>query len=78
MGTQDLEPEDIMATTEQRQEQDNKPRASTSQGAVDPVCGMKVEGNNPDLSVNYEGKKYQFCSKVCQERFRTDPEQFTE
>jgi YHS domain-containing protein len=66
-----------MATTEQRQEQDNRSRGPASQAAVDPVCGMKVEGANPDLSVTYEGQKYQFCSQVCQDRFRSDPEQFS-
>ena len=64
-----------MATTE-RQEQNQKPRTPAALGEIDPVCGMKVEGNNPDLAVKHEGKEYRFCSKICQDRFRSDPEQF--
>jgi Cu+-exporting ATPase len=67
--------EDIMATTE-RQEQNQNPRKRAGVAEIDPVCGMKVEGNNPDLSVKYEGKQYRFCSQICQDRFRSDPEQF--
>lgn len=66
-----------MATTEQRQGQNDRSRGpAASQAAIDPVCGMKVEGMNPELSVTYEGNQYRFCSKDCQDRFRTDPEQF--
>ena len=65
-----------MATIQQRPNQEKASRPAPAQGVVDPVCGMRVEGQNPDLAVKYEGKEYRFCSKTCQDKFRTDPEQY--
>jgi len=65
-----------MAATQRRPDQGKAFRPAAAQGVVDPVCGMKVEGANPDLSVKYEGKEYRFCSKNCQDKFRIDPEQY--
>lgn len=42
----------------------------------DPVCGMNVEPSKAAGSVEYQGKKYFFCSKSCAERFSADPEKY--
>jgi YHS domain-containing protein len=65
-----------MAATQPTPNQEKAFRPAAAPGVVDPVCGMKVEGENPDLTVKYEGKEYRFCSKTCQDKFRTDPEQY--
>ena len=62
-----------MATTQQRQSQDKKPQSAP---AVDPVCGMTVEGGDPSLTIMNDGEKLQFCSKACMDKFRADPERY--
>jgi YHS domain-containing protein len=44
--------------------------------AIDPVCGMDVNENNPPAKTNYEGKTYYFCSEQCKTDFEEDPEEF--
>ncbi len=41
--------------------------------AVDPVCGMTVEGEKAAGKSEYEGKTYYFCSSACKARFDADP-----
>jgi Cu+-exporting ATPase len=36
--------------------------------AIDPICGMEVDEKTA-LSVEYEGKKYYFCSPGCRDKF---------
>ncbi len=43
---------------------------------VDPVCGMKVEAVTAAAAWEHDGVTYRFCSVVCMERFRRDPEHF--
>jgi Cu+-exporting ATPase len=47
--------------------------SSTNKGVTDPVCGMTVDPARAAGSVTHEGHTYHFCSKHCQERFRTNP-----
>ncbi|MBU0574357.1 MAG: YHS domain-containing protein [Candidatus Margulisbacteria bacterium] len=42
--------------------------------AKDLVCGMEVQENKN--AVEYEGKKYSFCSPKCKEDFKKDPEKY--
>jgi YHS domain-containing protein len=44
--------------------------------AVDPVCGMNVEERTSRFKVEFGGKAYYFCSRVCQERFEADPDKY--
>ncbi|WP_135302596.1 permease [Haloarcula amylovorans] len=39
----------------------------------DPVCGMEVNPDDTDYSVEHDGETYYFCSESCQESF--DPEE---
>ncbi len=43
--------------------------------ARDPVCGIMVD-KNPDLSANYRGQVYYFCSKADMEKFKKEPEKY--
>ena len=43
--------------------------------AKDPVCGLTVE-KDPNLSTNYKGETYYFCSKADLEKFKKDPEKY--
>ncbi|MGV8864961.1 MAG: heavy metal translocating P-type ATPase [Pseudomonas sp.] len=43
----------------------------------DPVCGMEVSPLRK-FSEPYDGRTYQFCSLKCQEKFRADPERYTD
>ena len=45
-------------------------------GHVDPVCGMGVEPETAAAAWEHDGKTYYFCSVVCWERFRGDPQRF--
>ena len=42
---------------------------------TDPVCHMKV-APNPEKSVEYEGRRFYFCSQRCIEKFRANPLQY--
>jgi YHS domain-containing protein len=44
--------------------------------AVDPVCGMEVDEDHAEYETMYRGKKYYFCSAVCEEEFSRDPESY--
>ncbi len=39
---------------------------------VDPVCGMTVAAGSPH-STTYDGKRYEFCSAGCRNKFDADP-----
>ena len=43
--------------------------------AKDPVCGLTVE-KDPNLSTNYKGETYYFCSKADMEKFKKEPEKY--
>lgn len=38
---------------------------------IDPVCSMEV--NSEDISLDYQGSHYNFCSDQCLERFQLNP-----
>jgi len=42
----------------------------------DPVCGMDVNTETSQLSLEHEGKTYWFCGKGCLLEFRDDPARF--
>lgn len=42
---------------------------------IDPVCGMVVREND-DLKYEYNGKTYYFCSKICLDKFKDNPEKY--
>ena len=44
--------------------------------AIDPVCGMEVETDGAQLTYEYKGTVYYFCSRGCLLDFKDDPEHF--
>jgi YHS domain-containing protein len=55
-----------------KQQKNLKPRPEK---ARDPVCGIMVE-KDPNLSANYDGTTYYFCSKADRETFRKNPRKY--
>jgi putative ABC transport system ATP-binding protein len=43
---------------------------------TDPVCGMRVDAWTAVLFKEYQGRRYVFCSKRCEERFLENPEPY--
>lgn len=42
----------------------------------DPVCGMAVAEDGEDVSLEYEGRVYLFCSEHCLREFERHPEDY--
>jgi Cu+-exporting ATPase len=45
-------------------------------GAIDPVCGMRVDPATAKHHCTHESQDYFFCSGRCRERFEAEPEKF--
>lgn len=46
--------------------------------AIDPVCHMKVATMNAPLTWDFQGTRYYFCCRSCQEKFSRNPTVFLE
>jgi Cu+-exporting ATPase len=44
--------------------------------AKDPVCGMDVDTETSNLSLEHEGETYWFCGKGCLLEFKDDPAKY--
>jgi len=42
----------------------------------DLVCGMTVGPKTATIRVQYKGKTYRFCSKMCKTMFAREPEKY--
>ncbi|MGB9750202.1 MAG: YHS domain-containing protein [Caldisericia bacterium] len=42
---------------------------------IDPVCGMVVKEEG-SLKYEYKDKIYYFCSEICLDKFKIDPEKY--
>jgi Cu+-exporting ATPase len=42
----------------------------------DPVCGMDVDTETSQLSLEHDGTTYWFCGKGCLLEFKDDPEKY--
>src|SRR5580700_8236175 len=45
-------------------------------GALDPVCGMRVDPEHAAGTSTHRGESYYFCSTGCRAKFEKNPEQF--
>ena len=55
------------------------PHGRTRANAIDPICGMTVDSDNPKGgSAQHAGQTYYFCSDGCRDRFVRDPARFIE
>jgi YHS domain-containing protein len=43
---------------------------------TDPVCGMRVDDQNPQHQAQYGGHRYSFCSQQCKNEFEQNPEEY--
>ena len=42
----------------------------------DPVCGMEVTPETAEVTAEYQGRTYYFCSVNCKETFDKNPERY--
>jgi len=42
----------------------------------DLVCGMDIDPDTAAAKEEYKGKTYYFCSEVCHEKFKAEPERY--
>ncbi len=54
----------------------NHHHAAASDGAVDPVCGMRVDPHNAKHRADYQGRTYYFCASGCRTKFVADPKKY--
>ncbi len=52
------------------------PGHTDSTAVFDPVCGMVVQPASAAADSEFEGTRYYFCSKSCQQRFIADPHRY--
>ena len=50
----------------------------TKKKKYDAVCGLEITGCTGLKSVNYKGKKYDFCDPDCYQRFKKNPKRYVE
>ena len=44
---------------------------------TDPVCNMQLDERHVKKSLDYEGRRYYFCSVGCRAEFERHPEDYT-
>jgi YHS domain-containing protein len=50
-------------------------QSKRAEKAKDPVCGIMVD-KDPNLSLEYRGETFYFCSKSDMDKFRQEPERY--
>jgi YHS domain-containing protein len=65
----------ILATTSMTALAQGQQQKRAPEKAKDPVCGLIVD-KDPNLSANYKGETYYFCSKADMEKFKKEPEKY--
>jgi YHS domain-containing protein len=45
---------------------------------IDPVCGMEVDTEKSQLSLDHNGRTYWFCGRGCMLDFQEDPDKYTD
>src|SRR5690242_2486923 len=45
-------------------------------GAMDPVCGMRVDPAAGKPSAEHDGQTYHFCCEGCRNKFLAEPERY--
>ena len=43
---------------------------------TDPVCKMEISEDTAEVTAEYKGRTYYFCSEACKESFVKNPESF--
>lgn len=55
---------------------EKKIRTSDTAYATDPVCGMSVERESAEFSVQFNGERMYFCCESCKDAFLTTPQKY--
>jgi len=53
-----------------------KQREEIMATVIDPICKMDIDPETAVAKEEYKGKTYYFCAKMCQEKFKKDPEKY--
>jgi Cu+-exporting ATPase len=56
---------------------DKSSARNQAEALIDPVCSMAVDSQSVAGSFDHKGKIYYFCSTHCLQKFREDPERYT-
>jgi len=67
-------PSSIAPTVEVREEKTQE--EETMATVKDPVCGMDIDPDSAAATAEYKGKTYDFCSTICHEKFKSEPEKY--
>ena len=43
---------------------------------IDPICKMDIDPETAVAKEEYKGNTYYFCSHVCHEKFKAEPEKY--
>ena len=43
---------------------------------IDPVCGMEVDTEHAQYTLEHNGETYYFCSRGCMLEFQDDPKKY--
>ncbi len=54
----------------------SEPTISTTETAIDPVCGMTVEVANARHHTTYDGREFYFCCPSCKRHFERNPQEY--
>ncbi|MDP1689563.1 MAG: ATP-binding cassette domain-containing protein [bacterium] len=49
---------------------------SNSDRKIDPVCGMNLSEYADVVEISHQEKKFYFCERACEERFKKNPDRF--
>ena len=67
----------ISATAPKVEVKEEKTQEEEAMATVkDPVCGMDIDPNTAAATEDYQGKTYHFCSTVCHDKFKAEPEKY--
>ena len=56
---------------------DEKYEIGIAQSVEDPICGIELDPNEVEYSMNFEGTTYYFSSEECKQKFDKNPEEYT-
>lgn len=63
----------LLRFTETYLQLETDPRYQEWRSHTDPVCGMRISGGTTAGTLEYEKRRYYFCSHACREKFEAQP-----
>jgi Cu+-exporting ATPase len=74
LATADATLSAITPTVEVKEEKTQE--EETMAAVKDPVCAMDIDPNTAAAAEDYQGNTYHFCSMVCYDKFKAEPEKY--